>query len=111
MHFYCRKIQKTICDGRALLTWLLLDGYPEELSEVIQPRKPKYKGPNKWTHKGFYFTRLQDKPEVILTYQKNAVQDMLSRNNLNLDKIYYGAWSNPENYLIYQDISIVCKQT
>lgn len=36
----------------ALLTWLLLDGYSKELSEVIQARKPKDIGLNKWTHKG-----------------------------------------------------------
>lgn len=108
---YLRQINRVLKPGgRALLTWLLLDSYPEELSETIQARKPKDKGPNKWTHKDIYSTRFPDRPEIILAYQESAVRDMLSRNNLNLDRIYYGAWSNPENYLAYQDILIVSKQ-
>lgn len=80
------------------------------IQETIQARKLNDWGPNKWTLKGVYSTRFPDSPESVLAYQRNVVQDMLSWNNLRLDKIYDGAWSNSENYLAYQDILIVNKQ-
>lgn len=107
---YLRQIQRVLkSGGRALLTWFLLDGYPEELGDLIQARKPNDMGPNKWTHREAYSTRFPDRPEITVAYQQSTVEDMVSRSSLNLDRIHLGSWSNPAGYIAYQDIIIVTK--
>jgi len=108
---YLRQINRILKPkGKALLTFLLLNGYPKTLSEIAQKRKHRKGGPIKWQHNDIYSIRYPDRPEVTIAYQESELKRMIVKSNLQLEKTFYGAWNKAEDYLSYQDIIIVHKK-
>jgi SAM-dependent methyltransferase len=93
--------------GKALLTFLLLDGQPETVNDTTIQRSARPGGPIKWHHHGEYSVIYPDKPELIVAYQQSAVLEMLRKNYLPLDRIHRGSWSEPEHYLSFQDVIVI----
>ncbi len=108
---YLQQISRVLKPKRkALLTFLLLNGYPETLSEIAQKRKPKKGGPLNWHHNDVYSVFWPDHPETAIAYQESAVRKMIEQNKLHLEKIYFGSWNKQEDFLSYQDILILSKE-
>lgn len=102
---YFREISRVLNPGcKALVTFLLLDGYPETLS-AIHDRKYS----SKWHHYSTYSVLYENTPGRVVAHQESTVKEMIERSNLNIDKIYYGAWNRLKGYLSTQDIIIVHK--
>jgi len=93
---------------KALLTFFLLNGYPETINEIGRKRYPKHK-PIKWHHYDIYAVAYPDHPEKCVAYQETAVKDMIEKSSLHLEKTYYGGWHKADDYLSSQDIIIVGK--
>lgn len=101
--------------GKALITFLLLDGPQESLSPVAREickdlLEIVCEGNYKWHHcDNTYAVIYPPRPEAIVAYQEHAVVEMVNQSGLSVDKIYHGSWAERENSLSFQDIVIVRK--
>jgi len=106
---YIHEISRVLKEGcKALITFFLMDGYPEKISE-IHDRNYGRSGPPNWHHYDNYSVLYPNLPGRVVAYQESTVIKMIEQSNLRLDKIYYGAWNRIEDYLSTQDIIIVSK--
>ncbi len=105
---YFQQIRRVLKpEGSALLTFLLLQDYPETLSGLAQRRIRGPKVPTKWQHDGIYSVLYPEQPEAIVAYQQSGVLDMIDKAGLRKEKIYYGSWNRERDYLSVQDIVII----
>lgn len=100
--------------GKALVTFLLLDGYPKTISQISQKYWKKIllrlDATGEWYHRGIYSIIHPRASEIAVAYQESAVKKMIEQSNLHLEKIYYGSWNGLQDYLSLQDIVIVHKR-
>jgi len=108
---YLKQINRVLKrGGKALLTFVLLNGYPETLSKVAQERFGCLNAPTNWSHHDIYSVLFPNRQEALVAYQDAAIKEMIQKNNLNVEKQFYGAWNRAKDYLSSQDILILCKE-
>ncbi len=73
---YLRQIRRVLKPGKkALLTCLLLDGYPESLrKDIIEKRRLVGIVPAKWDHRGPYSVLYADQLEKVIAYQRDFLR-------------------------------------
>jgi SAM-dependent methyltransferase len=108
---YLGEIRRVLKPGKkALLTCMLLDGYPASLREdIIQRRALKGVTPLKWHHCGPYSVLHPDEPERVTAYQRDFFVERIGMAGLQLVHTYNGCWNHLENYFSEQDFVIVAK--
>lgn len=107
---YIQEIGRVLKPGyKVLMTFLLLDGYPEILSESWMKRS-EFRGElPKWHHYDNYSILNPNIPERVVAHQESAIRKMIEESKLHIHEILYGAWNRPRNYLSAQDIVIIYK--
>ena len=99
--------------GKGLLTFFLLDDFPEALGGMVQKELKVFLRSlgvtGQWHHNDRYSIISPSKPEALIAYQRSAVKKMIDQSNLHLEKIYYGSWNRPKDFLSFQDIVIISK--
>ena len=110
---YLHELERVLKPGKkALLTCILLDGYPESLREdIIRTRALTGVSPLKWYHHGDYSVLHPEEPEKVTAYQRRYFVEQVRLAGLEVVQTYRGCWNELENYLSEQDIVLVAKAT
>lgn len=107
---YLKQINRVLkLRGKALLTFLLLNGYPETVSKVTQERFGHLGAQINWTHYDIYSVTYPSRQEAVIAYQDTAIKEMIQKNNLKVEKQFYGSWNRVDDYLSSQDILTIRK--
>ena len=107
---YLKEIYRVLKPGkRAVVTCLMLDGYPETLREDIIKTRTLEVEASKWHHHGSYSVLHPDEPEKVLAYQRSFFTDEVRQAGLTLERTCNGCWNHLENYLSEQDVLVLSK--
>jgi SAM-dependent methyltransferase len=115
METYFREIARVMKPtGKALLTFLLLDGQPPGLGREAAEYWRKFlnhlKVDGQWQHHQDYSVICPAVPEAMTAHQMEAVDRRLDAAGLRVESVHPGSWSTRENPLSFQDVLIISRK-
>ncbi len=99
---YLEEISRVLkSGGKCLITFFLIN---DESNKLINEKNSTQL--LKYQIDDYSFAKDKNIPEHAIGFKEDFVEDLFIKNNLTIEKIYYGSWCGRKNYKSYQDIVI-----